>query len=118
MINLMPQPETESAPQPVPEPVIRLASLHNALRAVDAFGGGPASDFDMNEMSADWAEASEAERRCFDRRSATLLQVASAGLKVVASHREIGSDVSPAALQLLADEIRVGVEEIERLIRG
>jgi len=29
----------------------------------------------------------------------------------------VGSDVSPAALQLLADEIRSGLEGIERLIR-
>lgn len=117
MLNLMPQPATESQPHPAPEPVIRLASLHNALRAVDSFGGGPASDFDIDEMSADWAEASEAERRCLDRRSAALLQVASAGLDVVTSQHAIGSEVSPAALQLLADEIRAGLDEIERLIR-
>ncbi|MBA2772194.1 MAG: hypothetical protein H0U34_09335 [Sphingomonas sp.] len=118
MLNPVLEPASESAPRPAPEPVIRLASLHKALLAVDAFGGGPASDFDIADMSADWTQASEAERLRFDRRSAALLQVASAGLELVSSHREIGSDVSPAALQLLADEIRSGVEDIERLIRA
>ena len=113
----MPQVETESAPKPAPEPVIRLASLHNALRLVDDFGGGPASDFDMDEAAEDWGQASEAEQRCFDRRSATLLAVASAGLDVVTSHRSLGSDVSAAAMQLLADEIRAGIDDIEKLIR-
>ncbi len=117
MLNLVSQSTTESAPQPAPEPVIRLASLHNALRWVDQFGGGPASDFDIDELADGWAQASGAERRCFDRRSAALLAVASAGLEIVSSHREIGSDVSPAALQLLADEIRAGIQGIERLIR-
>ena len=117
MLNLVPQPEPQAAPNAVPEPVIRLASLHNALRLVDDFGGGPASDFDVDATAGDWAEASEAEQRCFERRSATLLAAASAGLDVVTRHRAYGSDVSPQALQLLADEIRTGLEEIERLIR-
>ncbi|MBA3526438.1 MAG: hypothetical protein M3438_04730 [Pseudomonadota bacterium] len=116
MLNNLSHPATESAPQPAPEPVLRLASLRNALRAVDEFGGGPASDFDVDDLCNGWASASEAERRCFDRRSAALLAVASAGLEVVASHREIGGDVSPAALKHLASEIRAGLEDIERLI--
>ena len=117
MLNLLPLPAPESEPQPAPEPVIRLASLHNALRLVDEFGGGPASDFDVDDAADDWEQASQAERRCFDRRSASLLAAASAGLEVVTSHRSLGSDVSPAAMQLLADEIRAGIEDIERLIR-
>jgi len=117
MLNFVPQPAPGAASERLPEPVIRLASLRNALRVVDEFGGGPASDFEIDELSGDWAQASEAERRCFDRRSAALVAVATAGLEVVSSHRQFGSDVSPAALQLLADEIRSGLEDIERLIR-
>jgi hypothetical protein len=117
MLNLLPLPASEPAPQPAPEPVIRLASLHNALRLVDDFGGGPASDFDIDDAAGDWAQASDAEKRCFDRRSAELLAAASAGLEVVSSHRALGADVSPAAMQLLADEIRAGVADIERLLR-
>ena len=118
MLNLMPLPQTESAPEPAPEPVIRLASLHNALRLVDGFGGGPASDFDMAAVAEEWEQSSDAERRCFDRRSATMLAVASAGLEVVTRNRQLGGEVSPAAMQLLADEIRAGLDDIDKLIRG
>ena len=117
MLNLLPQ---DSAPAPRrsdPEPVARLASLRHALSVVDRFGGGPASDFDADEIAAGWEQASEAERSCFDRRSAALVGVAAAGLEVVSAHREIGGDVSPAALELLAEELRAGLEEIEKLIR-
>ena len=117
MLNLLPLPTPESRPEPAPEPVIRLASLRNALRLVDEFGGGPASDFEIDAAAEDWAQLSEAERRCFDRRSAGLLAVATAGLEVVTSHRALGGDVSPAAMQLLADEIRAGLADIETLIR-
>ena len=86
MLNLVPQPEPQAAPQLAPEPVTRLASLHHALRLVDDFGGGPASDFDIDEIAGDWAEASDAEQRCFERRSAALLAAASAGLDVVTRH--------------------------------
>lgn len=113
----MPHSTPPAPSAPALEPVLRLASLRKALSAVDRFGGGPASDFDIDELADGWAEASEAERRVFDRRSAAMLAVASVGLDVVSSHRDIGSDVSPAALQLLADEIRAGIVDIERLIR-
>ena len=117
MLNLLPQ---DSAPAPrrsTPEPVARLASLRHALSVVDQFGGGPASDFDPDRVAAGWERASEVERSCFDRRSAALVGVAAAGLEVVSAHREIGGDVSPAALELLAEELRAGLEEIEKLIR-
>jgi hypothetical protein len=117
MLNLLPQ---DSAPAPrrsAPEPVARLASLRHALSVVDQFGGGPASDFDTDRVAAGWERASAAERSCFDRRSAALINVAAAGLEVVSAHREIGGDVSPAALELLAEELRAGLEEIEKLIR-
>jgi len=117
MLSLIPQQPPETGRQPVAEPVTRLASLHNALRVVDQFGGGPASDFDLDAIAQGWAQASEPQRRCFDRRSAAMLAVATAGLDVVSSHREQGGDVSPAAMQLLADEIRSGLQGIERLIR-
>jgi hypothetical protein len=117
MLHLVQQPEPHPAPQPAPEPVLRLAILRKALLAVDEFGGGPAPDFDVDQLSANWAEVSEAERRCVDRRSEALMAVASAGLKVVSTHRQMGEEVSPAALQLLADEIRAGVADIEQLIR-
>ena len=57
-----------------PEPVTRLASLRNALRVVDDFGGGPAPDLD-DELSELWESAGGAARRCFDRRSAELFEL-------------------------------------------
>ena len=117
MLHLLPESAPEFAPGATPEPVTRLASLRNALRVVDPFGGGPASDFDVDEMAADWAGASEAQQRCFDRRSAALVGVATAGLEAVSEHRETGGDVNPAAIDVIADEIRTGLESLERLLK-
>jgi hypothetical protein len=107
-----------SAPQPSerlhPEPVTRLASLRNALRVVDDFGGGPAPDFD-DELSERWESAVGAARRCFDRRSAELVAAATAGLGAVSFQREQGLDASVAALRVIADELRTGLEDLERI---
>ncbi|MFP5330026.1 MAG: hypothetical protein ACLGHC_07830 [Alphaproteobacteria bacterium] len=105
-------------PQPIerlhPEPVTRLASLRSALRVVDEFGGGPASDFD-EEVSARWESADEAARRCFDRRSAELVAGASAGMEAVFAQRERGLDASVAALQVIAEELKTGLKDLERI---
>ena len=93
---------------------MRLASLRNALRAVDQFGGGPASDFD-GELSERWDSAGEAARRCFDRRSAELVAVAGAGLDAVSVQREQGLDASVAALRVIGDELRAGLQDLERI---
>ena len=107
------------APEPSqrlhPEPVARLASLRNALRAVDGFGGGPAPDLDDDEVSARWESAAGAARRCFDRRSAELVGAASAGLEAVTLHREHGIDVSAAALRIIAEELKAGLKDLERI---
>jgi hypothetical protein len=97
-----------------PEPVTRLASLRNALRAVDDFGGGPAPDFD-EDISEQWEKAGEAEKRCFDRRSAELVGAASAGLEAVSFQREQGLDASVAALRVIAEELRFGLQDIQRI---
>ena len=106
------------APQPSerlhPEPVTRLASIRNALRVVDGFGGGPASDFD-DDFAERWESAGEAAKRCFDRRSAELVGVATAGLEAVSFQREQGRDASLAALRIIADELKTGLKDLERL---
>jgi hypothetical protein len=116
MLNLFAQ---SPAPQPAerlhPEPVTRLASLRNALRAVDQFGGGPASDID-DELSERWESADGAARRCFDRRSAELLAVATDGLDAVSFQREQGLDASAAALRVIADELKEGLRGLERIL--
>ena len=106
------------APQPSerlhPEPVTRLASVRNALRVVDAFGGGPADDFD-DSVSERWESAGEAARRCFDRRSAELVAVATVGLEAVSFQREQGLDASVAALRVIAGELKAGLTDLERI---
>ena len=115
MLHLFAQAQ---APQPSerlhPEPVTRLASLRNALRVVDQFGGGPASDLD-DEISARWESADEAARRCFDRRSAELVGVAAAGLEAVSFQREMGLDASVTALRVIAGELKSGLQDLERI---
>ena len=110
----------EATPQPQtrrlhPEPVTRLASLRNALRVVDEFGGGPAPDLD-EELSERWESAAGAARRCFDRRSAELVTAATAGLDAVSFQREQGADASVAALRVIADELRRGLRDLERVL--
>ncbi|HWI77019.1 MAG TPA: hypothetical protein VNS53_08070 [Sphingomicrobium sp.] len=107
------------APQPAerlhPEPVTRLASLRNALRVVDEFGGGPADDHD-DQISVRWESADEAAKRCFDRRSAELVAVATAGLEAVSFQREQGLDASVTALRVIADELKTGLTDLQRIL--
>jgi len=115
MLHLFAQaPEPQPSPRLYPEPVTRLASLRNALRVVDDFGGGPAPDFD-DEVSARWESAAEAARRCFDRRSAELVGAATAGLEAVSAQRDQGLDASVAALRIIADELKTGLRDLERI---
>lgn len=110
-----PDQAPEPSPRLHPEPVTRLASLRNALRAVDEFGGGPAPDLDDEDVSARWESAAGAARRCFDRRSAELVGAASAGLEAVSVQREHGVDVSAAALRVIAEELKAGLKDLERI---
>jgi hypothetical protein len=107
------------APQPAerlhPESVTRLASLRNALRVVDGFGGGPADDID-DQISERWESADEAARRCFDRRSSELVAVATAGLEAVSFQREQGLDASVTALRVIADELKSGLTDLQRIL--
>ena len=107
-------PEPQQTERLHPEPVTRLASLRNALRVVDEFGGGPAPDFD-DEAAERWDATSEASKRCFDRRSAELVAVATAGLGAVSVQREQGLDASVAALRVIAGELRSGLQDLERI---
>jgi len=106
------------APEPSrrlhPEPVTRLASIRNALRVADEFGGGPAPDFD-DEAADAWDGANGAARRCFDRRSAELVAVATAGMEAVAFQRERGLEASVAALRVIAGELSAGLRDLERI---
>lgn len=121
MLHLFAQAQAEQPQQRLrPEPVTRLASLRNALRVVDDFGGGPASDegfgdFD-DQVSVRWESAGEAARRCFDRRSAELVAATTVGLEAVSFQREQGLDASAAALRVIADQLKAGLTDLERVL--
>ncbi|MBA3576890.1 MAG: hypothetical protein H0W39_04635 [Sphingomonas sp.] len=114
MLNLS-IPAPERSRKLAPEPVTRLASIRNALRIVDSFGGGPASDFD-DEAAHAWSDSSDASKRCFDRQSSELVAAASAGLEAVSFQRASGLDASVAALRVIADELRGGLEDLDRIL--
>jgi hypothetical protein len=98
-----------------PEPVTRLSSLRKrACASVDDFGGGPAPDFD-EEISERWESAGEAAKRCFDRRSAELVAAATAGLETVSFQREKGLDDQRRGARVIADELRSGLKDLERI---
>jgi hypothetical protein len=118
MLHLVPDFAPDFEPTPHPEPIVRLASLRNALRVVDEFGGGPAPDFESDDqLAARWESAGEAAKRCFDRRSAELVGVATAGLELISDQQQEGIEPSPAAKQVIATELRGGFERLQKLLR-
>jgi hypothetical protein len=118
MLHLIPEFAPDFEPSLHPEPVSRMASLRNALRIADSFGGGPASDVDDDDdqTSARWASAGEAAKRCFDRRSAELIAMATDGLQVVAEQQALGKHASPAAMGTIAAELRSGMAALNALL--
>ena len=111
----------DSAPQPTPQPyaeaVARLASVRHALKLVDAFGGGPASDFDLDsEIASAWPEAGEPRRRCFDTRSERLVSATAAGVESLLVARKTGREPHCEANRELVDQIRREMADISKVI--
>jgi len=120
MLHLLPESAPEARPlPPLPyaEAVSRLASIRHAMRLVDPFAGGPASDFD-GDIAAAWDEAGEARQRSFDRRTARLIGTASAGLEVLLGERQQGSAAHEEANKALVDEIRRELRDVAGVILG
>ena len=124
MLHFVPIPELDesprSAPQPYAEALARLASIRHALRLVDPFGGGPASDpeDDDNAIAETWSRAGNATNRCFDGRTERTASAAAAGLEALLAERSAGREPNAAASHRLAEEIRLGLEDVSRLMRG
>jgi hypothetical protein len=123
MLHLLPEPMPEPQRQPVPEAyaeaISRLASVRHALRLVDPFGGGPASDVDGDAaVACAWDEASEAKRRWFDNRSARLVGATAAGVEALLDQRQNSSEPHPLASQELVDQIRRELAQVSRVILG
>ena len=117
MFQLIVQPAPENAPLPYAEAVSRLASVRHALRLVEPFGGGPASDpEDDQSLAGGWDEASEAKQRLFDRRSERMIGSAAAGIEALLAESQEGREPNAAASQALTDEIRRELRDIAGII--
>ena len=119
MLHLFPESAAPLSGEPYAEAVSRLASIRHALRLVDPYAGGPASDDDENEdaaIAAIWPTASEVKRSRFDVRSARTAAGAAAGLEALLAARSAGQEPHQAASAVLVDQIRRELEEVSRLM--
>ena len=121
MLHLVPVPQIDvwptGEPRPYAEALARLASIRHALRLVDPFGGGPASDPSDDEVADTWSSASKARNRCFDGRAERTAGAAAAGLEALLGERSAGREPNAAASREIADEIRLGLEDVARLMK-
>jgi hypothetical protein len=119
MLHLQPVPGSDDRPEAYAEAISRLASVRHALRLVDPFGGGPASDVDADSpVAGAWDEASEAKRRWFDNRSARLVGATAAGVEALLDERQNGREPHALASQELVEQIRRELAQVSRVILG
>ena len=117
MLHILPQASPEPQPLAYAEAVSRLASVRHALRLVEPFGSGPASDFDDEAAVASaWDGAGQARQRHFDRRSGALVGAAAAGIEALLTERQDGREPHSEATQLLVDEIRRELQDVAGII--
>ena len=121
MIHFVPDSPAETSPAPYAEAVARLASIRQALRLVEKFEGdrpSPAINPAIAEehIAAVWPSAKPATHRCFTARSERTANAAAAGLEVLLSQRVEGGPPNPASVEQLADAIRGGMDDLERLL--
>ena len=112
MLHLL--PDSEPRPQAYAEAVSRLASVRHALRLVEPFGAGPASDFanDDEDIAAAWDEAGEARQKLFDQRSGRLVNAAAAGLEALVANCASNEE----ATQAMIDQIRRELAEVAGIV--
>ena len=119
MLHLLPVSDTDDAPAASPEALAKLAGIRHALRLVDPFGGGPASDPSNDDaVAAAWSGASKATNRRFDEATTRTASAASAGIDALLAARAAGQEPNEAANRRLAEEIRYGLEEIAQRMRN
>jgi hypothetical protein len=116
MLHLVPTPESEPTPQPYAEAVSRLAGVRHALRLVDGFGGGPASDVEDEAIAAAWDSADEAKRRSFERHSERLVGTTAAGVEALLGQRQQGRVPNEKASRALVEQIRRELAEVAKHI--
>lgn len=116
MLHLLPTSAPEPTPRQYAEAVSRLASVRHALRLVDGFGGGPASDADDSEIATAWDEAEEAKRRAFDTKSTKLVGATAAGVEALLIERQNGREPNAEASRALIEQIRRELADVARVI--
>ncbi len=117
MLHLAPESFSEPRPLAYAEAVSRLASVRHALRLVEPFGHGPASDpSDDAQICAAWDDAGEARQRCFERRSGRLVGATAAGLESILAERGKGREPHEEASRALTDDIRRELADIAKVI--
>jgi hypothetical protein len=117
MLHLFPDAAPDSRPQACSEAVGRLASVRHALRLVDRFGAGPASDYEDDlDVAAAWESAGEPRRRLFGSRSAQLVGATAAGVEALLDERQRGREPHMQASKTLVDQIRRELAEVSGLI--
>lgn len=117
MLHLFPQPTRDEPPQAYAEAVCRLASVRHALRLVEPFGGGPASDLpDDVEVAIAFEHASPERQRWFDRRSASVIGAAATGLEALLAEQQEGRVPNQAASMALVEEIRRELTEVAGIV--
>ncbi len=118
MLHLVPGQQPDESPELYSEALARLASIRHALRLVDVFGGGPASDPGEDDpIAAPSGEASKAHARSLDIRTERAAAAAAAGLEALLGEQAAGRRPNEAASRELAEEIRRGLEDVSRLMR-
>jgi hypothetical protein len=117
MLHLLPVETPDSKPQAYAEAVSRLASVRHALRLVEPFGAGPASDIEQDDQIAcAWDEAGDARQRLFESRSARLVGATAAGVEALLIERQEGREPHAEASQALVDQIRRELAEVSRIV--
>jgi hypothetical protein len=117
MVHPLPKPALEPAALAQAEAVSRLASIRHALRLVEPFGSGPASDLTEDEgIAAAWDEAGAAKQRSFDRRSGQLVGAAQAGFEALLAERQGGQGPNIEATRTLVDQIRRELRDVANII--
>ncbi len=117
MLHLTAQPVPTESTLPYAEAVSRLASVRHALRLVEPFGAGPASDVSDDEAIAGaWDSAAEAKRQLFDRRSERMIGSAAAGIEALLIERQEGREPHAAASHALVEQIRRELRDVAAIV--
>lgn len=116
MLHFAPESQSFEAPEPYAEALARLAGIRHALRLVDPFGGGPASDPAGERFGETLAAAPPARQRCFDRSTSGTISAAAAGLEALVAEQSAGREPHHAASRKLTEEIRRSLEDVSRLM--